>query len=54
MADIDGDKKHFKIRYDEKDIEEHASRAVITLLKSRVLDRSPEMMSHSSVHDVIA
>jgi hypothetical protein len=43
VAAIDDDKKHFTILYDDNDVEEHVSRAVITLLKSRVLDKSPEM-----------
>ena len=40
---IDGDKQHFTILYDDNDIEEHVSRAVITLLKSKLLDKSPEV-----------
>ena len=31
------------LNYDDNDIEEHVSRAVITLLKSKLLDKSPEV-----------
>lgn len=43
VASIDEDGQHFTIVYKDGDVEEHVSRAVITLMKSKLLDKSPEM-----------
>ena len=41
VTKIDTDGQHFTILYKDGDVEEHVSRSVITLSKSKVLDKSP-------------
>ena len=43
VASIDEGGQHSTIVYKDGDVEEHVSRAVITLMKSKLLDKSPEM-----------
>ena len=43
VTKTDNDGQHFTILYKDDDVAEHVSRSVITLSKSKVLDKSPEM-----------
>ena len=43
VTKVDNDGQHFTILYKDGDVEEHVSSSAITLCKSKVLDKSPEM-----------